>query len=90
MTLDLSKCPPPNPEERDFPVRIVLITHLMTCYAIRPSGQVAHGVAEHMKVLLESTETDVLDAWFPRFEILYTHWRVIAAQYTEGISSVAH
>lgn len=90
MNQNLSEYPLPDREVLDFPARIVLITHLMTCYAIKPSGLIAYSVAEHMRVLLESTETDILAACFPRFEKLYTHWRLIAAQHMEKANPLTH
>lgn len=65
-------------ETTDFPTMITVICHLMTLYAMRPCGQLASNINQHIKVLLDSSATDSLGEWKSTFQQLQNRWEVIA------------
>jgi len=72
----------------DFSTVITVICHLMTLYALRPCEPLATNINRHIKVVLNSSASDLLGEWKGTFEQLFTQWESIAKQHVKH--SVAH
>jgi hypothetical protein len=60
---------------------VTIICHLMTCYAMRPSGLLASSIERHMDLLLNSRAGDELGDWITTFEQLHTQWHAISERH---------
>ncbi|WP_022947072.1 hypothetical protein [Methylohalobius crimeensis] len=58
----------------DFLTLVSVISHLMTCYSLRPCPILARKVEQHLRMLLESECGEELRDWRRVFEQLHFQW----------------
>ncbi|WP_022948814.1 hypothetical protein [Methylohalobius crimeensis] len=61
-------------EKPEFLTLISVISHLMTCYSLRPCPVLAQKVENHLRVLLHSECSEELKDWRGVFEQLHGQW----------------
>lgn len=81
MTEKQSECMLSERGVHDPSTLVTIICHLMTCFAMRPSGLLASSIERHIDLLLNSRADNDLGDWITTFEQLHTQWHAISARH---------
>ena len=69
----------------DIYTLMTVITHLTTCYAIRPCKPIADNIIRHLQHLLNSPSKELLGEWADNFNTLLKQWQIIAEHHDKAV-----